>query len=723
MDAERIRQLLAAARREGRAVLSEPEALEVLRSAGVPVVPMEVARDPEGAATSAGRIGFPVILKVVSPDLPHKTEAGGVAVRLRDAEEVRRAASEMQARVRSARPGARLQGFSVQATAEGVETLASVTWDATFGPVLAFALGGVWAEVLEDVAFRLVPVGAGDVEEVLAEVKGARLLNGFRGSPPVDRAALREALLRLSDLAREFSEEIAEVEINPLFAGPEGVRAADGLIRLHDPRGQEARGAALSSAGTGFRPVLEPRSVAVVGASADPRKPGYSLLKNILDGGYAGEVYPINPRGGEILGRRAYPTVLDVPGEIDLVFFLLPREHVAGILDQCGKKGVKGAVIVTAGFGEVSGPGRGLDAELRAAIQRSGVRCTGPNTIGVTNAHRRFIASFVPFEDWLPGKVSIMAQTGNFTGCLANQIMDQEFQRLGIGKSVSVGNKVDLDEVDFLAYCRDDPETGVIGLYLESLPRARAFFSLAQEVKREKPIIVLKPGRTETGSRVSLSHTGALASDDKVFDAACRQYGVIRARTVQEFLALLKGFSFQPLPRGRRVALVSYSGGAAVIASDELAAAGLELPDFDERTLSRLRALMPEWQPVRNPVDLWPAMTGDNLRIQAESIRAAMEDANTDAVLLILLAVPNAACDGLSAEFRAAMDANPHKPILCLFLGGKTAARWKREMEEEGRDRETRVPVFEDSSVAVRVLEAMAGYAERRGKTSPEPQL
>ncbi|MFQ5911906.1 MAG: acetate--CoA ligase family protein [Nitrospinota bacterium] len=472
----------------------------------------------------------------------------------------------------------------------------------------------------------------------------------------------------------------------------------------------------------GFKPILEPRSLAVIGASADSRKPGYTLLKNILDSGYPGGVYPINPKGGEILGRKAYPTVLDVPGEIDLVFFLLPRERVVKILDQCGEKGVKGAVIVTAGFGEVSGSGRKYDAELREAIRRTGVRCIGPNTIGVANAHRRCIAGFVSISNWLPGKVSIMAQTGNFTGCLANQIMDQEFQRLAIGKSVAVGNKVDLDEVDFLEYCRDDPETEVVGLYLESLPRARSFFSIAQEVKREKPVVVLKSGRTEVGAQVLLSHTGSLKAEERTFDAACRQYGIVRARTVQEFLAILKGFSFQPFPRNRKVALVTYSGGAAAVASDELAAAGFELPEFDQRTRDRLEALMPEWQPVRNPVDLWPAMTGDNLRIQGESIRAAMDDTNTGAVVLILLGVPNAACDGLAAEFRAAMDANPHKPIVCLILGGKTADRWKRELEQEGLAHETRVPVFEDSSLAVQVLQAMAGYAERREKMSPDPQ-
>ena len=472
---------------------------------------------------------------------------------------------------------------------------------------------------------------------------------------------------------------------------------------------------------SGFSPMLEPRSVAVIGASADPRKSGHFLLKNILDCGYRGEVFPINPKGGEILGRKVYPSVLDVPGEIDLVLFLLPREHVSRILDECGKKNVKAAVIITAGFGEVPGDGLRFEEELREAISRSGVRCTGPNTLGLANAHRDFLAGFVAVDDWLKGDISIMAQTGNFTGCMANQIMDQEYQRLGIGKSVAVGNKVDLDEVDFLEYSRDDPETGVIGLYLESILRPREFFSLAQEVKNKKPIVLLKPGVTNVGKRVSAAHTGALASDDRILDAACRQYGVVRARTIQEFLEILKGFSFQPLPRGKRVGLVFYSGGAAVLAADQLVSAGFALPDFDQRTHQRLTALMPEWQPVENPVDLWPAMTGDNLRIQGESIRAAMDDTNTDIVLSLFLGVPNADCEGLAGEFRAAMEANPHKPIFSMFYGGRVSEIWMREFEEEGLLCETRVPIFQDSSMAVRVLEVMAWYAERRDRISPEP--
>jgi acyl-CoA synthetase (NDP forming) len=233
MDLQRIQDLLAKVRKTDRTVLSEPEALEVFQAAGISVARTELAKDADEAAAAAERIGFPIVLKTVSPDLPHKTEAGGVVAGLRSADEVRREVAVMDARVRSRSPNAKLEGYSIQGVAEGVETLIAVTSDPLFGPVLAFGLGGIWVEVMEDVTFRIIPVNRGDVDEMLTEVKGARLLEGFRGKPPVDRDALRETLLCLSALARDFAQEIAEVEINPLFAGQAGVLAVDGLIRLH----------------------------------------------------------------------------------------------------------------------------------------------------------------------------------------------------------------------------------------------------------------------------------------------------------------------------------------------------------------------------------------------------------------------------------------------------------------------------------------------------------
>ena len=234
MSTDDIRQFLTAIRDGGRTTLSESEALNVLQLAGVPVVRMKSIPGADDVALAAYRVGFPVALKINSPDIPHKSDVGGVVLSLNSAEEVSRAAKEMHDRVRTAHPEARFHGFTVQAMAQGVETLVSATTDPAFGPVLAFGLGGVWVEVLEDVAFRLVPVGPEDVDEMMAEVKGRKLLEGYRGFPAVHKDALKEALLSLSNLLGNLSDEIAEVEINPLLAGPEGVAAVDGLVRLHE---------------------------------------------------------------------------------------------------------------------------------------------------------------------------------------------------------------------------------------------------------------------------------------------------------------------------------------------------------------------------------------------------------------------------------------------------------------------------------------------------------
>jgi acyl-CoA synthetase (NDP forming) len=473
---------------------------------------------------------------------------------------------------------------------------------------------------------------------------------------------------------------------------------------------------------SGFQPYLEPRAIAIIGASSNPDKPGYTLMSSIVEGGYKGAVYPINPKPGSILGKPTYPSISDVPGEVDLAFILIGREHVPEAIRACGRKGVKSAAIVTAGFGEVES-GHEYDRDLRAAIGESGVRCVGPNTIGMVNMHHGLSASFVPLPVWSPGKISLLGQTGTIAGSLADQIMHQPSQRLDVGKIVAIGNKADLDEVDFLEYCWNDSQTEVIGLHLESLSRPREFFSLAQKVKADKPTVILKSGRTEAGGRVSASHTGGLMVDDAVFDAACRQYGLIRATSVPDFLAFLKALSFQPPPRGERIGVVSYSGGMAVTACDELSEAGLRLGDFGTETKRLLADMLPDWQPVKNPVDLWPAMTGDNLGVQGRSIRIGMDDTETDAVLLILLAVPNSACEGLSRYFREAMAANPHKPIYCVFVGGAVAEQWKLELEREEADKARRVPVFDDTSTAARALGAAAWYYRRRDRFSADPNL
>jgi acetyltransferase len=463
--------------------------------------------------------------------------------------------------------------------------------------------------------------------------------------------------------------------------------------------------------------LLEPQSVAVIGASSNPEKSGHVLLKSIIVNRYKGQIYPINPHADEILGYKAYKNILDVPGTIDLVFFLLPGQYIEDMVEHCKQKGVKAAVIVAAGFAEVGEKGAQAETKLRKLIKESGIRCIGPNTIGFINMQANLVASFVLFTNWQDGPIALAAQSGIFGGAVADQLMARTVQRLGICKSLAFGNKIDLDETDFLEYAWKDPATQVIALHLEGLSRPRSFLSLANKVKREKPIIVLKPGRTDLGARASASHTGSLAVDDELLGHAFRQYGLIRADDLEEFLEYLKAFSYQPLPQGNRVGIVTFSGANGVMASDELRQHGFELADFTDSTWQRIKKFLPPWQPATHPLDLWAALGAGNRLVHEEGILSVLDDENTDAVLVILLALSNADFDGMGEIYQAARQQHPEKPLFTVMLGGEVKDKWLSDIEGLS------MPVFETTRMAIKSLQAMHWYARIRDRMQPDPRL
>src|SRR5207302_4795678 len=261
---------------------------------------------------------------------------------------------------------------------------------------------------------------------------------------------------------------------------------------------------------------------------------------NLVKGKFQGPLYPINRTAAEIMGRKAYPTLAEVPEKVDLVYIILPQQHVEEAVRQCVTAGARAACIITAGFSEASRKGREDEERLRAIARASGLLLAGPNTIGMVNAEVGMMGSFVNFPRWEPGGVSFFTQTGIFTGAVMLHVMSGASQRLPVGKSIDVGNKVDVDELDFLHFVAADPTTKVIGLYIESIRNPRAFFEQACEVRKSKPIVVLKPGRTKDGAKASASHTGSLASDNDILDGALRQYGIARAEDEDDFLNALR---------------------------------------------------------------------------------------------------------------------------------------------------------------------------------------
>lgn len=456
-------------------------------------------------------------------------------------------------------------------------------------------------------------------------------------------------------------------------------------------------------------PLLEPASVAVIGASTNPNKSGGMLLANIVRGGYRGRLYPINPRATEVLGHRAYPSIEAVPEAVDLAIVVLPRAGVREALESCARKGVRSAVVITAGFREVGNEG-GLEQDRISELARSsGLRVVGPNTIGLVSMPGALLATFVPFTDWRDGPIAIFAQTGIFAGAPMLGLMTARHQRPGIRVSLDVGNKPDVDETDFLAYVSGRPDIGVVGLYVESIADPTRFLDLATAVKREKPIVIFKPGRTPAGAAASASHTGSLAGDDRVLDAGLRQYGLVRADDFEDFVAYLRAFSCQRPPAGPRVGIVTYTGGLGVVAADETVQHGLEVARWAPQTAARLQQLVPPWQPVGAPADLWVALdVVDARRAHEEAFEAALADPNTDAVIGIILTVPGADFEGIRAAFAGIHERHPEKPLHLVLYGGALRDRWLDELE--GLD----IPVFASSRLAIRALAAMRRYAVAR---------
>lgn len=716
-----IKEIFHEVRKEGRTKLTEPEAKKVLASAGLAITREDVASSQDEAVTKAEQIGFPVVMKVVSADILHKSDAGGVKVGLADAESVRRAYRDIMAAVKEKHPGANIQGVLVQEMVEGgIETIVGVANRPPFGPVVAFGLGGVFVELLEDVTFRLAPIDEQGATEMLADIKGAGMLDGYRGQPAANKGELAKVIARLSALAIAFNKDVEELDINPLVVKGDRVVALDALITLkEDGAGDQPAADVRGGGGNGndIRAVLEPRSIAVIGASSDPAKTGHVLFKNIVVNGFPGKVYPINPKADEILGIKAYPKILDVPDDIDVVFFLLPGQFVPTLYEDCKKKGVKAAVIIAAGFAEVGEEGAKQQKMLVDLVKSTGVRCVGPNSIGFINMDQQLVASFILFENWEDGSIALAGQSGIFAGAVADQVMHRTVQRIGIGKSVVFGNKIDLDESDFVEWAWKDPKSEIVALYIEGMRDPRRFLSVANRAKRDMPIIVLKPGRTGFGARASASHTGSLALDDKLVDHAFRQYGVTRAYDLEEFLEFMKAFSFQPLPKGNRIGIATFSGANGVMACDELSERGFELAEFEPETYKRIEKFLPEWQPVTNPLDLWAAMGAGNRLAHEEGLLSVIDDKNVDAVLVILLALANADFDGIREVFANAMERHPDKPIYVVALGGKVKDRWLKEIEG------LKVPVFENTHIAVKALTAALRYAQDRERLQPDPLL
>jgi acetyltransferase len=446
---------------------------------------------------------------------------------------------------------------------------------------------------------------------------------------------------------------------------------------------------------------FEPRSVAVVGASATPHKPGNDVLVNILANGYAGGIYPVNPKGGEILGMKVYPSISDLPDGVDLAVVILPAGANPQAIRDCAAKGIKAVVLAAGGFSEVDKHGDALQEELIKAIRETGVRVIGPNTSGHTSTPHGFTSSFFPLGKIPRGNISFLAQTGNFATHTMRYIKTAE--NFGPARVVGLGNKVDLDECDILEYLADDPETRAICIYLESIKRPRRFLEIAGRVTRRKPVVLLKGGVTDEGAAAAVAHTAAMASDDRIVNAALRQAGVVRVHKYTHLLLAARAMSMMPLPLGNRVSFMAPSGAMLVVLTDLCKGLGLEVPAVTEETRRRLQEISPDYLRMRNPVDIWGSATVHSVEFAyREGIEAVLKDENIDAVVPVLMLSDDTGAPPL--DFVADLAAKyPEKPIYVTFSADrKHMEAGKAFLEPRG------VPTFQFIEEPFEVLSILA---------------
>ncbi|MFD8455299.1 acetate--CoA ligase family protein [Streptomyces antimycoticus] len=625
-DNDAVRAVLDAARAEGRTALTAPEGKRITDAYGIPTPAEGLAETVDEAVSLADRIGFPVVLKIVSPDILHKTDAGGVRVGLNSCAEVRGAFTTIVDNARSYDPKARIQGVQVQQMIPdgGQEVIVGAVTDPTFGKVVAFGLGGVLVEVLKDITFRLAPATEDEALSMLDGIRAAEVLRGVRGGPAVDRAALADLIVRVSRLVADFPE-ITEVDLNPVFATASGVLAADVRLLVGDPAPQERRRYSREEILSAMRRLMQPRSVAVVGASNEQGKIGNSVMRNLIDGGFPGEIHPVNPKADDILGRKAYKSVTDVPGEVDVAVFAIPAKFVPAALEEVGRKGIPNAVLIPSGFAETGE--HELQRRIVEIAEEYGVRVLGPNIYGYYSTWQDLCATFcTPYD--VKGPVALTSQSGGIGMAILGFARTT---KTGVSAIVGLGNKSDVDEDDLLTWFGEDDRTQCIAMHLEDLKDGRAFVEAARATVPRKPVVVLKAGRTAAGAKAAGSHTGALAGDDAVYDDILRQAGVIRAPGLNEMLEYARALPVLPTPQGDNVVIITGAGGSGVLLSDAIVDNGLSLMEIPDDLDAAFRRFIPPFGAAGNPVDI---TGGEPPSTYEATIRLGLEDPRIHSLVL-----------------------------------------------------------------------------------------
>ncbi|HNZ11679.1 MAG: succinyl-CoA synthetase subunit alpha [Deltaproteobacteria bacterium ADurb.Bin151] len=685
---DELAEVIHQAVRDNRSYLMEHESKEILEGIGIATTGYLVARSEDEALAFCDKIGFPVVLKIVSPDVVHKTDAGGVKLNLMNAADVRKAYRDILETFKYQH----IEGVAVQRMApSGIEAIIGVARDPGFGPVIMFGLGGVFVEVLRDVSFRILPITEKDATEMIEDIRSSDILKGYRGKA-VDLDSLKQLLLKISRLVVE-NPEISELDLNPLILYPDGYVTVDARMFVSEPTQQDN----VTAGGMeNLHDFFYPQSIAVIGASDVQGKLGYNVFSNLIHHHFAGKLYPINPGKESIMGVPAYKTILDVQEPVDLAIIIVPAKRVEAAIADCCKKGVKFVVVEAAGFAESGEEGKESQARIERIIREHGCRVLGPNCSGVINTHHNMVQSIGLLSDLRKGNVGMVAQAGVY----AAGILTGLSHVLDFGIVATIGNKMDINETDILEHLSNDEHISVIVMYMEDIRSGKRFVNVASRAAVRKPVIVLKSGRTEAGKKAVSSHTASLAGNDEVNNAAFKQSGLIRARDNEHLFALTRAFSKQPIPKDKGVMVITYTGSLGVAATDMLYLSNMRLATLEPYFQKRIKSVLPDYASISNPIDCSFTMSPEQVK---SLIEIGVECGDVNSFIVVIQGE-------ILGSFVEAMKSINYKgkPVVCVVACKEFMIHDVVKMEQAG------FPVYSTAEMAAEVLGQMYHYGVRR---------
>jgi 3-hydroxypropionyl-CoA synthetase (ADP-forming) len=674
VDKQKIQSIVESSKGNPK-VITEESSKEILSEYGIKVPHYALVTNTDEAVQKSKEIGFPLVAKIVSADILHKTDVGGVKVGLNSEDEVKKTFDDMFYRLK--------EKFDVKGVLlekmvpNGVELIIGLQNDSQFGPSIMVGLGGIYTELFKDVSFRVLPITKNDALKMLESLRGKEILRGFRGSKPINMDMLSEAIVNIGTLGVDMAGKYESIDFNPVVLYPDGYFVVDAKIILKEKSSDDAISRANPDS-SHMDLFFNAKSVALIGASPEPGKIGNSVMESLAKHDYKGKVYPVNAKGySEIMGVKAYKNLLDIKDPIDVVIVTVDLKFVPDLLTECGKKNIHNMVIISGGGKELGGERAAIEKRIQDLSRQLNIRIIGPNCIGIFNGENRLDCAFQGHLRMLrpkQGNVAFLSQSGT-VGIAFMETSDA----FGLSKMISYGNRSDVDEADMIHYLAQDPNTNVIGLYVEGLGDGRKFMNAAKDVIKQyqKPIVVFKNGRSTKGAKQAASHTGSLGGSFAVISGAFEQTGIISLDSYEELTSALKALTWQPVPKGSKIAMVTNGAGPIIAAIDNFERLNLELAQLSDQTIRSFKEHYPATYVIGNPCDVTGSASADDYRF---AIQSFLDDPNVD-IVMPWFVFQDDPLEEKIVDILADFQKQKKKPILVGAMGGPFTEEISKKIE------------------------------------------